>query len=96
MEKLKYIVIGGGIRAHTYAEQAGLSGKFEMVGVAEPDDFLRNELRELYNVPEDKCFRSYEEILAMEANGHIIPEEILQWAHAQQQSDMPLRKDRMS
>ncbi|MBR6722980.1 hypothetical protein IKL64_05960 [bacterium] len=31
---------------------------------------------------------SYEEILAMEANGHIIPEEILQWAHAQQQSDV--------
>ncbi len=66
MEKLKYIVIGGGIRAHTYAEQAGLSGKFEMVGIAEPDDFLRNELRELYNVPEDKCFRSYEEILALD------------------------------
>ncbi len=66
MEKLKYIVIGGGIRAHTYAQQADPSGKFEMVGIAEPDDFLRNELRELYNVPEDKCFRSYEEILALD------------------------------
>ncbi len=66
MEKLKYIVIGGGIRAHTYAEQASLSEKFEMVGIAEPDDFLRNELRDLYNVPEDKCFRSYEEILALD------------------------------
>ena len=31
---------------------------------------------------------SYEEILAMEANGYIIPEEILQWAHAQQQADV--------
>lgn len=31
---------------------------------------------------------SYEEILGMEALGYKIPEEIIQWAHAQQQSDV--------
>lgn len=31
---------------------------------------------------------SYEEIIEMENNGYKIPEEVLQWAHAQQQSDV--------
>lgn len=31
---------------------------------------------------------SYEEILGMESNGYKIPEEILQWAHAQQEADV--------
>lgn len=31
---------------------------------------------------------SYEEIIEMENNGYKIPDEVLQWAHAQQQSDV--------
>ena len=31
---------------------------------------------------------SYEEILAMETEGYKIPEEVLQWAHAQQEADV--------
>lgn len=31
---------------------------------------------------------SYEEIIAMEANGYTIPEEVLLWAHSQQEADV--------
>ncbi len=65
MDKLKYIIIGTGNRGSIYSRNAFATGKFEMVGIAEPDDYLRNYMREKYNVPEDRCFRSYEELLAL-------------------------------
>lgn len=65
MEKLKFVLVGAGNRGGIYSKNASATGKFEMVGVAEPDDYLRNYMREKYNVPEDRCFRSYEELFAL-------------------------------
>ena len=65
MEKLRFIIIGAGNRGGVYSMNAQASKKFQMVGIAEPDDYLRNYMREKYNVPEDRCFRSYEELLAL-------------------------------
>lgn len=66
MEKLKYILIGAGNRGGTYSASGFEYGKFEMVAVADPDDFLRNYIGDKYNVPVDKRFRSYEEVLSLE------------------------------
>ena len=66
MDKLKFVLIGCGNRGGTYSARGYEQGHFEMVGIAEPDDFIRNYFREKYNIPEDKCFRSYEQLLAQE------------------------------
>lgn len=65
MEKLKFVIIGTGNRGGIYSANAEAFGKFQMVGIAEPDDYLRNYMREKYNVPEERCFKSYEQLLAL-------------------------------
>lgn len=61
----KIIVIGAGGRGTTYAEIAAkMNGEFTVVAVAEPVDARRNHLKELYNIPEDMCQSSWEDILS--------------------------------
>ncbi len=66
MKKLSLILIGGGDRGSSYLKSLQISPeKFELVGLAEPVKEKREYLRDLYNVPEDKCFESYEPLLEM-------------------------------
>ncbi len=61
----KIIVIGAGGRGTTYADIAAkMNGEFTVVAVAEPVETRRNYIKELYNIPEELCQTSWEEILA--------------------------------
>ncbi len=64
MKKLKAVVIGAGMRGMGYAEiMAKSPEKFEVVAVAEPQRHKRNHLKEMYNIPEEMCFESWEPLL---------------------------------
>lgn len=59
------IVIGAGGRGTTYAEIAAKMGDaFRVVAVAEPLESRRNHLRDLYEIPEEMCHTSWEELLS--------------------------------
>ncbi len=64
MKQLKLILIGGGDRGTSYLKYLdNNSEKFKLVAIAEPIKEKRNHLRDLYNVPDQMCFESWEEIL---------------------------------
>ncbi len=64
MKKLKLILIGGGDRGSSYLKYLDVNpDKFELVGLAEPVKAKREYLRDTYNVPENMCFESYEDLL---------------------------------
>ncbi len=66
MKKLKAIVIGAGNRGLTYSRiMKMMPEKFEIVGVAEPHKYRRNNLKEMYNIPEENCFESWEGLLEL-------------------------------
>ncbi len=66
MKQLSLILIGGGDRGSSYLKSLQICPEqFKLVGLAEPVKEKREYLRDLYNVPEDMCFESYEEILAL-------------------------------
>ncbi len=60
---LKTIIVGGGHRSLTYAALSEIeSDKMEIVGVADPNENRRKSIAERFNIPEDKCFASSEEL----------------------------------
>lgn len=66
MKKLSLILIGGGDRGSSYLKSLDTyPEKFELVGLAEPIKEKREHLKNQYNVPEDRCFESYEELLKL-------------------------------
>lgn len=65
MEKKKLILIGGGNRGNTYANIGKNMGKFELVAVAEPIESRRRYIANNHNIPEEMCFDSWEQLLAM-------------------------------
>ncbi len=66
MKKLSLILIGGGDRGSSYLKAIDMyPDKFELVGLAEPVTEKREFLKNHYNVPEDKCFESFEELLSL-------------------------------
>ena len=66
MMKLTAIVCGAGSRGTTYAKyMKEMSDRYEIVGVAEPIDTRRNNIRDMFSLPEQKCFKDYREILAL-------------------------------
>ena len=66
-KKLTAVILGAGSRGQTYAKaMASMPEKFEVVAVAEPLESRRNFIRDLWNLPEDKCFKDYREVLALE------------------------------
>ena len=66
MKQLSLILVGGGDRGSSYLKYLDTNpDKFKLVGLAEPVKEKREYLRDLYNVPEDKCFESYEELLKL-------------------------------
>ena len=66
MKKVKVILIGAGDRGTTYADLGAENcPEFELVGVADPDSVRRNYIRDKFNLPEERCFTTWEHILDM-------------------------------
>ena len=62
---LKYVLIGAGLRGQAYSEAAFKEHGCEIVAVADPNENVRNYIRDTYNVPHDMCFESYEQVLKL-------------------------------
>ena len=61
---LKTIIVGGGHRSLTYAELAKIEkDKMEIVGVVDPDDNRRKSIAKEFNIPEERCFKTVEELV---------------------------------
>lgn len=66
MKQLSLILIGGGDRANSYLEYVNKNpDKFRLVGIAEPLKARREYLRDKFNVDDDMCFESYEQLLSL-------------------------------
>ena len=65
-KRVKLIIIGCGGRGSGYAKYVeNFPGKAEIVAVAEPRDFYRNQVGDWHNIPENMRFRTWEDIAAM-------------------------------
>ena len=66
MKKLSLILIGGGDRGSSYLKSLQIRPEcFELVAIAEPVKEKREYLRDLYNVPDEMCFESYDKLLEL-------------------------------
>lgn len=66
MKELTLVLIGGGDRGSSYLRYLQDNpGRFKLVAIAEPVKAKREYLRDLYNVPSDMCFESYDELLKL-------------------------------
>lgn len=66
MRQLSLVLMGGGNRGSRYLKAVKkLPDKFKVVAIAEPVREKREYLRNLCNVPENMCFESYEQLLAL-------------------------------
>ncbi|MBQ8606054.1 MAG: Gfo/Idh/MocA family oxidoreductase [Clostridia bacterium] len=64
MKQLTCIIIGAGSRGRRYSRNMNLDrDKFCVVGVAEPVDTRRNFVKDMYDIPEENCYESWEPIL---------------------------------
>jgi len=62
---VKLAVIGAGARGFGYATYAReFPERLQIVAVADPDDFRRNKMGDLYNIPEEMRFKSYQEFVS--------------------------------
>ena len=67
MKKVKIIVIGAGMRGAGYSEYAKkFPEELEVVGVAEPRDWHRNDFKKQYNIPEANCYKTWQEVVEAE------------------------------
>lgn len=64
MKKLTYVVIGAGGRGSAYMRHANTHGNMELVAIADPMDRRRNAARDLYNLPEERCYHHWDELFA--------------------------------
>lgn len=65
MEKIKVLVVGCGDRASVYCEEGVLNfGYMEIVAAVDPDGERLRYMRERFQVPEDRCYKKIEEVLA--------------------------------
>ena len=66
MKKFTAIIIGAGGRGAAYAEyMKQMPDKFEVVGVAEPIEARREYIAKLHNIPADRVFADWRELLAL-------------------------------
>lgn len=64
MKKYKVVLIGAGNRGFSYTNHMKeMDDKFEVVAVADPIPERREELRKIWNFPEEACYDSWEELL---------------------------------
>ena len=65
MKKISVIVIGAGNRGDRYAElMHELPEKYDIVGMADPQEARRVHFQKAYNVPAENCYAGWEEILS--------------------------------
>lgn len=65
-KKLKVVLIGAGNRGETYTNiMAGQKDRFEVIAVAEPIDSRRNAIKEKHQIPEEMCFRHWDDLFAL-------------------------------
>lgn len=65
MKKLSVIVIGAGNRGDRYAElMHALPEKYEIVGMADPQEARRVHFQKAYGVPAENCYAGWKEILS--------------------------------
>lgn len=63
MKQIKVIIVGAGNRSMIYANYAKTNpDEMKIVGVAEPDEVRRKMAQDLYNIPDNMCFTSAEEL----------------------------------
>lgn len=66
MKQLSLILIGGGDRGSSYLKFLQIKPEcFKLVAIAEPVKEKREYLSEMYNIPEEMCFESYDELLKL-------------------------------
>ncbi len=63
--KLKYVLIGAGIRGRAYTKAAIEEHGCQVVAVADPNEATRNFVRDTYGVSQEMCFESYEQLLSL-------------------------------
>jgi len=63
MKKVRLIIAGAGSRGAGYAEFAkAYPERLEIVGVAEPRDFYRNEMAKKFNIPEKNVYADWQDM----------------------------------
>jgi len=64
MKPLSAIIIGAGDRGTIYAQiMSQKPDKYKVVGVADPQKARRDKIQDLWNLPDEACYTSWEEIL---------------------------------
>jgi len=64
MKTYSVILLGAGNRGHAYSRIiAHCPEKFKIVGVAEPVEARRNEIKKDHGISDDMCFESWEDVL---------------------------------
>ena len=64
MNLISVIIIGAGDRGATYAQSMKAKpDKYRVIGVAEPIEGRRRKIQEMFELPEEMCFSSWEDIL---------------------------------
>ena len=64
MKQLSVIILGAGNRGNAYSKyMAQMPEQYKIVGVADPDAARVAKMRNAYNIPEENCYSSWEEIL---------------------------------
>jgi threonine dehydrogenase-like Zn-dependent dehydrogenase len=65
MKKFTAIVVGAGSRGTSYSKHMrNLADKYNIVGVAEPIDTRRNNIKNMFDIPDKNCYTDYKDILA--------------------------------
>ena len=65
MKKFSVIIIGAGNRGSNYSRKLNdLRDRYEVVAVAEPYAGRRNYVKEMFTLPEEMCFSSWQDILS--------------------------------
>lgn len=63
-KKITAVVLGAGSRGNVYAEHSNICpDELEIVAVAEPDVKRREKFAKKYNIPEERCFPGWKELL---------------------------------
>ena len=64
MKTYSVIIIGAGNRGSNYSRKLdALRDRYQVVAVAEPYEGRRNYVRDMFNLPQEMCFSSWQEIL---------------------------------
>ncbi|MGO4496291.1 Gfo/Idh/MocA family protein [Paenibacillus sp. 2RAB27] len=65
MQPITITLIGAGLRGIRYGEYASSKPReMKITAVAEPDDFKRNRAKEAFDIPEEKCFKTWDDLFA--------------------------------